>query len=131
MAFILSLIFIKLIIWWITFYRRRSLSMKLLKKYTIAKNEIIEMIKDYHFHLKIFVPISIVLFVFFWYYISVVFAVYRYSYWYLLLNWAFCAAFHLGYSLVMNFIPAAFRYAALKKGKIGLFKASKIIGYFL
>ena len=131
LAFILSLIFIKLFKWWITFYRRRSLSMKLLKRYTDAKNEIIEMITQYHFHLKIFIPISIALFIIFWYYVSTVFAVFRYSYWYLLLNWAFCALVHLGYSLVLNFIPAALRFAALRKQNNCLFKASKIVSYFL
>ena len=131
LAFILSLVFIKLFKWWITFYRRRSLSMKLLKRYTDAKNEIIEMISQYHFHLKIFIPISIVLFIIFWYYVSTVFAVFRYSYWYLLLNWAFCALVHLGYSLVLNFIPAALRFAALRKQNNCLFKASKIVSYFL
>ena len=130
LAFILSLIFIKLIKWWITFYRRKSLRMKLLKRYTDAKNEILRMIDQYHFHLKIFFPISCVLLILFWYYISTVCAVFRYSYWHLLLNWAFCAAFHLGYSIVLNIIPTVFRYVALKKGINCLYTASKIISYF-
>ena len=131
LAFILSIIFIKLIKWWITFYRRKSLSMKLLKRYTDAKNEILRMIEQYHFHLKIFFPISCALFIFFWYYISTVFAVFRYSYWYLLINWAICAIFHVAYSIVLNIIPTVMRYISLKKeGRECLYKASRIVSYF-
>ena len=130
LAFILSLIFIKLIKWWITFYRRKSLRMKLLKRYTDAKNEILRMIELYHFHLKIFFPISCALFILFWYYISTVCAVYRYSYWHLLLNWAFCAAFHMGYSIVLNIIPTIFRFFAIRKEIKCLYTASQIISYF-
>ena len=131
LAFILSLIFIKLIKWWITFYRRKSLSMKLLKRYTDAKNEILRMIELYHFHLKIFFPISCALFILFWYYISTVCAVFRYSFWHLLLNWAFCAAFHLGYSIVLNIIPTIFRFVAIRKEIKCLYTTSKYISYFL
>ena len=131
LAFILSIIFIKLIKWWITFYRRKSLSMKLLKRYTDAKNEILRMIEQYHFHLKIFFPISCALFIFFWYYISTVFAVFRYSFWYLLINWAICAVFHVAYSIVLNIIPTVMRYLSLKKeGREYLYKASRIVSYF-
>jgi hypothetical protein len=130
LAFILSLIFIKLIKWWITFYRRKSLRMKLLKRYTDAKNEILRMIELYHFHLKIFFPISCALFILFLYYISTVCAVFRYSYWHLLLNWAFCAAFHMGYSIVLNIIPTIFRFIAIRKEIKCLYTASQIISYF-
>ena len=130
LAFILSLIFIKLIKWWITFYRRRSLNMKLLKRYTDAKNEILRMIEQYHFHLKIFFSISCAIFILFWYYISVIFAVFRYSYWYLLLNWGYCALFHLAYSIVLNIIPTILRFVALKKEIKSLYAISRIISYF-
>ena len=130
LAFILSLIFIKLIKWWITFYRRKSLSMKLLKRYTDAKNEILRMIEQYHFHLKIYFPISCALFIFFWYYISVILAVFRRSFWHLLINWGLCALLHLAYSIILNFIPAILRYVAIKKEIKCLYKTSRIISYF-
>ena len=131
LAFIFSLIFIKLIKWWITFYRRKSLYMKLLKRYTDAKNEILRMIEQYHFHLKIYYPVSCVVIILFWYYISCIFAVFRYSYWHLLLNWAICAIFHVAYSIVMNIIPTVLRYISLRKdGRSCLYTASRIISYF-
>ena len=131
LAFILSLIFIKLIKWWITFYRRRSLNMKLLKRYTDTKNEILKMISQYYFHLRIFFPIFCALFILFWYYVSTVCAVFRYSFWQMVVNWIICALFHLAYSIVMNIIPTVMRYFALKKeGRECLFKASRICSYF-
>ena len=131
LAFILSLICIKLIKWWITFYRRRSLHMKLLKRYTDTKNEILKMIQQYYFHLRIFFPIFCALFILFWYYVSTVCAVFRYSYWQLIINWVYCACFHLIYSIVLNIIPTVMRYYALKKeGRECLFTASRICSYF-
>ena len=131
LAFILSLIFIKLIKWWITFYRRKSLHMKLLKRYTDTKNEILKMIQQYYFHLKIFFPIFCALFILFWYYVSTVCAVYRYSCWQLIINWIICACFHLVYSIILNVIPTLMRYYSLKKeGRECLFKASRICSYF-
>ncbi len=131
LAFIISIIFIKLIKWWITFYRRKSLNMKLLKRYTDTKNEILRMIEEYHFNLKIYFPISLILIIFFWYYVSCICAVFRYSLWCLLINWAICFIFHFCYSLVLNLIPATLRYISLKKdGRECLYKASRIISYF-
>ena len=131
LAFILSLVFIKLIKWWITFYRRKSLHMKLLKRYTDAKNEILKMIQQYYLHLRIFIPIFCALFILFWYYVSTVCAVFRYSYWQLIINWVYCACFHLVYSIILNIIPTVMRYYALKKeGRECLFTASRICSYF-
>ena len=113
-AFVLSLIFIKLIKWWITFYRRRSLKMKLMKRYTDSKNEILRMIETYY--------ISIFIIIFFCYYVSVVGAVYRYSQKYLIVNWIVCIAFHIVFSLVLNFIPTILRYLSLKEKPRGFIK---------
>ena len=133
-AFVLSLIFIKLIKLWITFYRRRSLKMKLMKRYTDSKNEILRMIETYNTYMKIYFAISIIIIIFFCYYVSVVGAVYRYSQKYLIVNWIVCIAFHFVFSLVLNFIPTILRYLSLKENndsKRSMYNASKILSYFL
>jgi hypothetical protein len=133
-AFVLSYIFIKLIKWWITFYRRNSLKMKLMKRYTDSKNEILRMIETYNIHIKIYFSISIIIIILFCYYVSVVGAVYRYSQKYLIVNWIVCIAFHIVFSLVLNFIPTILRYLSLKENndsKRSMYNASKILSYFL
>ena len=135
-AFVLSLIFIKLIRIWITFYRRKSLNMKLMKRYTDSKNEILKMIEKYSFNIKIYFPISIVVNIFFCYYVSVVCAVYRYSHKYLIVNWIICIVFHIVYSLILNIIPTILRYLSLKENqnkdkRKTMYTASRILSYFL
>ena len=133
-AFIVSIIFIKLIQLWITFYRRKSLKMKLMKRYTDSKNEILKMIQQYTFNLRIYFPISFVLFLSFIYYVSVVCAVYRYSLKFLIINWIVCIIFHFTYSLVLNIVPTILRYISLKEknnNRKRMYTASRILSYFL
>ena len=133
-AFVLSYIFIKLIKWWITFYRRNSLKMKLMKRYTDSKNEILRMIETYNTYIKIYFSISFIIIILFCYYVSVVGAVYRYSQKYLIVNWIVCIVFHIVFSLVLNFIPTILRYLSLKENndsKRSMYNASKILSYFL
>ena len=133
-AFILSLIFIKLIRLWITFNRRKSLKMKLMKRYTESKNEILRMIEKYIFNLRIYFPISLIVIILICFYISVVCAVYIYSHKYLIVNWIICIIFHIAYSLILNIIPTLLRYLSLKENnskKRAIYTASRIISYFL
>ena len=133
-AFVLSLIFIKLIQLWITFNRRKSLKMKLKKRYTDSKNEILKMIEKYTLNIRIYFPISLIIIIIFCYYVSVVCAVYRYSHKYLIVNWIICIIFHIAYSLILNIIPAILRFLSLKdknKNKKTMFTASRILSYFL
>ena len=133
-AFVLSLIFIKLIQLWITFNRRKSLKMKLMKRYTDSKNEILRMIEKYYLNLRIYFPISLIVIIFICFYASVVCAVYINSHKYLILNWIICIIFHFVYSLILNFIPTILRYLSLKENNNKnrtMYKASRIISYFL
>ena len=133
-AFVLSLIFIKLIRFWITFNRKKSLNMKLMKRYTDSKNEILRMIENYYFNLRIYFPISLLIIILLCYYVSVVCAVYIYSHKYLIVNWIICIIFHFVYSLILNFIPTTLRYLSLKENnnkKRTMYIASRIISYFL
>ena len=133
-SFVISLIFIKLIQLWITFNRRKSLKMKLMKRYTDSKNEILKMIENYTFNIKIYFPISVIIIIFFCYYVSVVCAVYRYSHKFLIVNWILCIIFHLIYSLLLNIIPTILRFLSLKEKterKKKIFTASRILSYFL
>ena len=132
-AFVLSLIFIKLIQLWITFNRRKSLKMKLMKRYTDSKNEILKMIEKYILNMRIFFPISFIIFIAFCYYVSVICAVYRYSHKYLLVNWIICIILHFVYSLILNFIPTILRFFSLKgnnKNRKTMYTASRILSYF-
>ena len=130
-AFVVSLIFIKLIRLWLTFNRRKSLKMKLIKRYTDSKNEILRMIERYNLNLRIYFPISVVIILFFCYYVSVICAVYRYSHHLLLLNWIICIIFHIVYSLILNFIPSILRFLSLKNNnRRGMYAASRISSYF-
>ena len=129
-AFFVSLIFIKLIQLWITFNRRKSLKMKLKKRYTHARNEILNIMNSYKLNMIIFFPISVILDLLFIYYVSVVCAVYRYSCKYLVLNWFICIGFHLVYSLLFNFIPTILRYLSLKKeNRNCMYTTSRILSY--
>ena len=133
-AFVISVILIKLIQLWITFNRRKSLKMKLMKRYTDSKNEILKMIEKYTLNIKIFFPISFIIIIFFCYYVSVVCAVYRYSHKYLIVNWILCIIFHFIYSLILNIIPTILRFLSLKEKTVSkkkMFTASRILSYFL
>ena len=108
--------------------------MKLMKRYTDSKNEILRMIQKYTINMRIFFPISIVLFLLFIYYVSAVCAVYRYSHKYMILNWIICIIFHIAYSLVLNFVPTILRYVYLKENnnsRKSMYTASRILSYFL
>ena len=108
--------------------------MKLMKRYTDSKNEILRMIETYYIYIKIYFSISIIIIIFFCYYVSVVGAVYRYSQKYLIVNWIVCIAFHIVFSLVLNFIPTILRYLSLKENndsKRSMYNASKTLSYFL
>ena len=108
--------------------------MKLMKRYTDSKNEILKMIQQYTFNLRIYFPISFALFISFIYYVSVVCAVYRYSLKFLIINWIICIIFHFTYSLVLNIVPTILRYISLKEknnNRKRMYTASRILSYFL
>ena len=130
-AFVLSIIIIKLLQLFITFNRRKSLKMKLMKRYTDAKIEIINIIQIIKRNFCIYLICSIPFIIFFWYYISVICAVFRNSHEYLILNWVICFFVHIIYSVIFNFIPTILRIQSFKKtnNRGCMYKASKIISY--
>ena len=114
-AFVLSIIIIKLLQLFITFNRRKSLKMKLMKRYTDAKIEIINIIQIIKRNFCIYLICSIPFIIFFWYYISVICAVFRNSHECLILNWVICFFVHIIYSVIFNFIPTILRIQSFKK----------------
>ena len=109
---------------------KRVIQLKKIKNKEEAFKKSVELYKNLMIRFNLFYFISLLLLIFFWYYVSTFCAVYQNTQIILIENTLTCFCLTLIYPFILNLLPGIFRIPALKasnKDKESLYKIGKII----